>query len=237
MKRITIATQKGGVGKSTLTMLLATALAVDYGFRVIIIDADPQQSIMKFRDIQDTTWLRQANEDGVEVDFPYPVYSRGIETVHSYLDSVADEYNIAFIDIPGRADHLDIINVLSRCDVVLVPLVASLIDRDSTTDFLRILDSLKTNLKNQGVDFKYFGVANRRSHIREEADMEEQIDELKLARIKATLNDRAVYKRPSTLYSHLQPSYLRVMGGDKQAATELRALCEELIIQADLNRK
>jgi chromosome partitioning protein len=79
MKRITIATQKGGVGKSTLTMLLATALAVDYGFRVIVIDADPQQSIVKFRDVQDAAWLQQANENGVEVDFPYPVHPLGIE--------------------------------------------------------------------------------------------------------------------------------------------------------------
>ena len=49
MKIISFATQKGGSGKSTLTLVLAAALAVDYKLKVAVLDCDYQQSIVKTR--------------------------------------------------------------------------------------------------------------------------------------------------------------------------------------------
>ena len=44
-KVISFATQKGGSGKSTLSVLTATALHNRTGNKILVIDADPQQTI------------------------------------------------------------------------------------------------------------------------------------------------------------------------------------------------
>ncbi|MFT3730780.1 MAG: ParA family protein [Hyphomicrobium sp.] len=44
---IAIANPKGGVGKSLTTMMLAEGLALSYGARVLVLDADPQAGVTK----------------------------------------------------------------------------------------------------------------------------------------------------------------------------------------------
>jgi len=45
--RVAVANPKGGVGKSTTTMMLAEGLALKYGARVLVIDVDPQAGVTK----------------------------------------------------------------------------------------------------------------------------------------------------------------------------------------------
>ena len=47
MKTLTLFNHKGGVGKTTITINLSDAL-VDLGFRVLMIDADPQCNLTSF---------------------------------------------------------------------------------------------------------------------------------------------------------------------------------------------
>jgi cellulose biosynthesis protein BcsQ len=44
---VAIANPKGGVGKSLTTMMLADGLALTYGARILVIDADPQAGVTK----------------------------------------------------------------------------------------------------------------------------------------------------------------------------------------------
>ena len=44
---VAIANPKGGVGKSLTTMMLADGLALSYGARILVIDADPQAGVTK----------------------------------------------------------------------------------------------------------------------------------------------------------------------------------------------
>ena len=53
MKTITIAQTKGGVGKTTTAHCLASALK-NKGYKVLLIDLDPQASLTSIVDIKDT---------------------------------------------------------------------------------------------------------------------------------------------------------------------------------------
>ena len=65
MKKIALFNHKGGVGKTTLTINLADALA-DQGRKVLLVDADPQCNLTSFYVDEDDleTLLAQSDEDG-----------------------------------------------------------------------------------------------------------------------------------------------------------------------------
>lgn len=233
-KIISVATQKGGAGKSALTMLLASALAVTYDLRVLVVEADSQKTISDRRTEQDQPWLDELRTANPEADFPYPIVYQPMAKVFDYLDSVEGQYDVAFVDMAGRADNTTMIEVLSGCDIILVPLLSDLGERQSTISFLHVLAGIKQRYAERNLPFEFYGVANKRTRAKEEEELDKMIEEYQIPRLSAFLSERAIFKRASTLYSHLEPSFLRWRGGEKTAANELRALCDELIARTGL---
>ena len=56
--RISFLNQKGGVGKTTLAVSIADALARQHNQRVLLIDADPQGSAMDWADIRNENTIK-----------------------------------------------------------------------------------------------------------------------------------------------------------------------------------
>ena len=81
-KIITVANQKGGSGKTTVSMQLAGTLA-RRGYRVLVVDADPQATA--------TRWAASASD---EIPFPASVVglSAANEKVHREVRKFIDDY-------------------------------------------------------------------------------------------------------------------------------------------------
>jgi len=90
---ITLCNGKGGTGKTTLTVLLATALA-DAGHRAAVLDRDPQGTASK--------WLTEAAPDGVELARP------------------GEEYAAVFCDTPPALTSPALADAVKASDLVLV---------------------------------------------------------------------------------------------------------------------
>ena len=105
MQIITIAMQKGGVGKSTLARSLAVAAARD-GLSVLILDMDSQQSVSQ--------WSERR-----EADMPVVVFSTENE-LPKRLEQAKDAADLVIIDTPP-ARSTEAPAAVEVADLVLIP--------------------------------------------------------------------------------------------------------------------
>lgn len=116
-KIVTVAQQKGGAGKTTLVIQLATALAAT-GKRVAVVDIDPQGSL--------TAWMRLREQRGPAV--PELRFSMvGGWRLPVELDRLRGEHDVVVIDSPPHAET-DAKVAVRAADLVLVPCQPSLLD-------------------------------------------------------------------------------------------------------------
>ena len=121
---ITLAHQKGGVGKSTLATNLRGYFAGG-GYKTALVDIDPQGSLSK---------LVRTFSDQVGRDPEHVIERRSFQTFAD-LGRLLEGYDIAVIDTPPYLSH-DLEAVFDITNVVLVPCKAS------PLDFLAIGDTL-----------------------------------------------------------------------------------------------
>jgi len=103
--KVSLVSSKGGVGKSTISMMLISALYHYYHFKVMLIDVDGEQvSIYKSRAadlkaITTDTGYRKAfervYENGKE---PFPIIKADFTTCAKKVDIFEEDYDIIFID-------------------------------------------------------------------------------------------------------------------------------------------
>jgi chromosome partitioning protein len=109
-KIITLATSKGGVGKSTLARNLA-AHWVNVGQKVAIIDSDPQGSIIGRHD-----------PEGLLKNLT--VIAEPEESVANLVEEIKDQYSHIIIDTGGFRNRTTI-RALIKSDLAIIPLKAS----------------------------------------------------------------------------------------------------------------
>lgn len=114
---ITIASQKGGSGKSTVTMQLAGVLSTrTEETRVFVIDADQQGTCLK--------WAAMAAE---EAPFPATVMGMTEPIIHRQLPRIRADYDFILVDTPPHAEAVASSAIIAA-DLVIIPVLPSPVD-------------------------------------------------------------------------------------------------------------
>lgn len=112
---IGVVSQKGGVGKSTISRAIARE-AAHAGLKPKIADLDVQQSTI-------IEW----NKRRIQKDIQPEVSVENFKTVEQALNSVSDMYDILIVDSPARASQ-GTLEIAKKANIVIQPTGASLDD-------------------------------------------------------------------------------------------------------------
>jgi len=116
MPTIVFANPKGGVGKSTSTVILATQLALAKA-SVTIIDADRNKPI--------ASWSRRAKiPDGITV-----LQATSETTILDEIDNAAAKTGFVLVDLEGTASMM-VGLAISSADLVIIPVQGSMLDAE-----------------------------------------------------------------------------------------------------------
>lgn len=174
MAIIAFVSQKGGVGKSTLTRALAREAALE-DLDVKIADLDPQQSTS-------TQWQRRRLTAKIEPS----IRSEVLATV-ALAKNIAELHDLLIIDGPARASR-GTLEIAQMSDLVVQPVSGCLDDIDpAITLFRELVDS--------GIPRDRLRIAlNRISTEAEAAVSRQYVEQLGFAVLPGCMFDRSVYK-------------------------------------------
>ena len=131
MFSILVTNPKGGSGKTTVATNLAPAFAVA-GQRSWLADVDRQRSSL--------SWLRRRPATAPAI--------KGLDWVKD-LGKLPAKQGVLVIDAPAAIRSRKTDALVAIADVVVVPVLPSVFDQDTTTAFLKRLDELKPIRKNK----------------------------------------------------------------------------------------
>lgn len=127
MPTIAITSPKGGSGKTTLALVLATTLA-EYTGDVVLIDADPNQPLV--------SWADGAVMDGLQVT------SADEASVAEIIGSARQKVDWVVVDTEGTAS-LTALRAIALADLVLIPMTPSPIDSMQAARLVRAIHAIR----------------------------------------------------------------------------------------------
>ena len=129
MPTIVFASSKGGAGKSTSAVILATELA-GQGASVTIIDADPNRPVSRWSGRPGRPTSLAVVADVTE------------DTILDQIDQACRQTTFVVVDLEGTAS-LMVGYAISRADLVVVPTQGSLLDATEAVKAIRLIRNME----------------------------------------------------------------------------------------------
>ena len=153
-KFIAFSSQKGGVGKSTFTTLVASTMHYRLGYNVAVFDADfPQHSLIKMKS-RDLSMVME-NEHLKKLAYKqfttinkkaYPIIQHKAESVleaaQEFLNTSTVAIDVIFFDLPGTVNTPGILKALSGMHHIFTPITADRLVMESTLIFTQLLQDV-----------------------------------------------------------------------------------------------
>lgn len=156
IKTLAFASQKGGVGKSTISEIVSSILHYERGYNVLVIDLDMKQN--SFYELRKRDRIALENDEGLSIQVieylntvgkkSYPVLLADCSGFDEVISSGLEKYpetNLIIVDMPGRADDMRLIRLLSELDVILYPIEPDIQSLTSCLAYAKAVKTLRTD--------------------------------------------------------------------------------------------
>ena len=154
---VAVSNQKGGVGKSTMLITLASLLNYSMDKSVAIVDCDSTQRSLfnlRERDMEmveiNKKYMVLLEEQRLRGCRIYPIRQAKPENARQVAGELAAkaDFDIVFIDLPGSMDISGVLQTIFNVDYVLTPIAADNFVMDSSFVFAKSVMKFLENRKN-----------------------------------------------------------------------------------------
>ena len=210
---VSLLNQKGGVGKTTLAVHIASALALR-GHRVLLVDADPQGSALD--------WSASRQTDAL-----FPVVGLPTKNLHREIMPHLPNYDDIVIDGPPRVNELTRAAIIAA-DIVLVPVQPSPYDVWAAKEIVDLLSEASVFKSDQKSAF----VINRKIvNTAIGRDVAEALADYALPVFAASISQRVAFAE-----SAAQGSTVLELEPGSTASQEMGRLVDELLAFSSTTR-
>ena len=210
--KISITNLKGGVGKTTITVNLASAFT-QRGKSVCIIDTDLKQH-------SSLEWAGARGEDRPTIQV-FAVEPNQVNT--KMLKSMEEKFDLIIIDGTPQLSELATRTILAS-DIILIPILPSIFDFRAFETFFQLLNELKETKQSNGLgNVEAYIVMNR---VNEKTNVSKEIVEglksYQIPILETKISSRTAYADTAT------DGIGVVEGKDKKAKEEFSRLTDEI---------
>lgn len=204
---VAFATQKGGSGKTAITVLVASYLHYNCGCPLAVIDCDfPQYSLYEMRERDSRAVLKndylkrlayeQMREPGRAA---YPVQKCRVERAPEVAAerSAGGNYDLLFFDLPGTVNSTGILRTIAQMDYIFAPVSADQTVLESTLAFLDVLQRMmlgRETSRLKGI-YLFWNLVDRREKSELYGRYEKVIAEMGLPMLRTRIPDTKRFRK------------------------------------------
>ncbi|WP_413675665.1 AAA family ATPase (plasmid) [Massilia cellulosiltytica] len=192
MPSIVFVSPKGGAGKTTSALVLATQIA--QGADVTVIDADPNHPIKTWAAAGNAPQRMTVVSDVTE------------ETIADRIVEAAAKTPFVVVDLEGTAAAI-VAYAIAEADFVIVPTQGSQLDAEQASNAFRLIRAHERGIQKHKPDYRLpYAVLFTRTSVaissRDTKHIRESFDTAGIPYMKTELHERAAYK---AMFSFRQP--------------------------------
>ncbi len=211
-KILAVVNQKGGSGKTTVSMQLAGALARRQN-KVLVVDADPQGTASR--------WAASAPDEE-----PFLASVIGLSAasakVHREVKKFVDDYHYIIIDCPPAADSPVPQSALLIADLALVPIIPSPLDMWATVGIRQVIENVSD--LNESLQARLI-INQCQPHTTLAQEIHEILPEFKIKLAQTPIRHRQVYRQSAAFGQTVHNFGSKA----KAAISEVERLTDEII--------
>ena len=206
-KYVAFSTQKGGAGKTTLTVLMASYLHYVKGLNVGVVDCDfPQFSVsdMRNRDMENIKENKMLANQCSELykrigKRSYPIIESRPETAIETAGEMMkqQDFDIIFFDLPGTMNNKGTMRTIAHMDYVFCPITADRVVMQSSLTFAKVINDKLVTTGKTNIKAMYFvwNMVDAREKTRLYEVYDRIISELGLSALETEIPDSKRFRR------------------------------------------